>query len=135
MTAQVLADHSGVSAENVRYYTRRGLLKPNRNRRNNYKLYRNSDAVRLRFIRRAKDLGYTLKEIGELFEQADRGDSPCPLAREIIARRIIDNRTRLDEMLKLQSRMEKSLGKWAKLPDKSPDGNSVCHLIESTGEV
>ena len=132
MTAQIIAERSGVSVENVRYYTRRGLLKPSRNRRNNYNLYRDCDIARLRFIRQAKNLGYTLGEIAKIFEQAKRGDSPCPLTREIIERRIADNRKRLDEMLELQERMETALAGWAELPDKTPDGHSVCYLIEST---
>ncbi len=132
MTAQTLADRSGVSVENVRYYTRRGLLKPVRDPRNNYRLYRESDVARLRFIRQAKNLGYTLGEIAKIFGQSKRGDSPCPLVREIIERRIADNRKRLNEMLELQERMEKALTNWAKMPDKSPDGHTVCHLIEST---
>jgi DNA-binding transcriptional MerR regulator len=132
MTAQALADNSDVSAENVRYYTRRGLLKPVRHRKNNYRLYQESDIARLRFIRQAKNLGYTLKEIAKIFEQSKRGDSPCPLVREIIERRIADNRKRLDEMLELQTRMETALKQWTKLPDKAPDGNKICHLIEST---
>ena len=132
MTAQTLADRSGVPVENVRYYTRRGLLKPARHSRNNYKLYRESDIARLKFIRQAKNLGYTLKEIAKIFEQSRRGDSACPLVREIIERRIADHRKKLDEMLELQGRMETALAGWAALPDKAPDGHTVCHLIEST---
>jgi DNA-binding transcriptional MerR regulator len=135
MTTQVLADLSGVSAEVIRYYTKRGLLKPTRNRRNNYKLYRESDVVRLRFIRRAKNLGYTLNEIGKIFEQSKRGESPCPLAREILESRIADNRKKLDEMLELQTRIEAASALWATLPDKLPDGNTICYLIESTPEI
>lgn len=132
MTAQMLADLGGVSAENVRYYTRRGLLKPVRNPRNRYRLYRESDVARLRFIRQAKNLGYTLGEIGKIFAESNRGESPCPLAREIIANRIPNHRKRLDEMLELQTRMEGALKEWEKLPDKSPDGHTVCYLIESS---
>ena len=135
MTAQTLADRSGVSAETVRYYTRRGLLNPVRHPRNRYNLYQELDIARLRFISQAKNLGYTLNEIAKIFEQAKRGDSPCPLTREIIARRITDHRKRLNEMLTLQKRMEKALAKWEKMPDKLPDGHSVCHLIESTSET
>jgi DNA-binding transcriptional MerR regulator len=131
MTAQALADVSGVPVENVRYYTRRGLLEPARHPRNRYNLYRESDVARLQFIRRAKNLGYTLGEIARIFVQSGRGASPCPLVREIIERRIADNRKRLDDMLELQARMEKALAQWAMLPDKAPDGHSVCHLIES----
>lgn len=132
MTAQVLADQSGVSVQQVRYYTRRKLLKPARHPRNRYKLYRESDVARLRFILKAKNLGYTLSEISKIFAESYQGESPCPLAREIIANRVADNRKKLDEMLELQTRMETALAKWTDLPDKLPDGHTVCHLIEST---
>ena len=135
MTAQALADRSGVSVENVRYYTRRKLLKPARHPRNRYNLYREADVARLRFIRQAKNLGYTLKEIARIFAESNRGETPCPLAREIIERRITDNRKRLDEMLELQTRMEAAVTQWTKLPDKAPDGHTVCHLIESTASA
>lgn len=131
MTARTLADRGAVSAETVRYYTRRGLLKPSRHRKNNYRLYQESDIARLRFIRQAKNLGYTLNEIAKIFEQSKRGDSACPLVREIIEVRISNHRKKLDEMLELQTRMEAALKQWAMLPDKAPDGNMICHLIES----
>lgn len=132
MTAQVLADQSGVTVQQVRYYTRRRLLKPARHPRNRYKLYRGSDVARLRFILKAKNLGFTLSEISKIFAESYQGGSACPLAREIIANRIADNRKKLNEMLELQTRMETALAKWANLPDKLPDGHTVCHLIEST---
>lgn len=91
--------------------------------------------MRIRFIRRAKNLGYTLNEIGKIFEQSNRGDSPCPLAREIIERRVADNRKKLDEMLQLQTRLEAASAQWATLPDKVPDGHTICYLIESTAEI
>lgn len=132
MTAQVLADKINVTAQQVRYYTRRGLLKPARHPRNRYQLYRESDVARLHFILKAKNLGYTLSEISKIFAESYQGESPCPLARKIIVSRIADNRKKLDEMLELQTRMETTLAKWANLPDKLPDGYTVCHLIEST---
>ncbi|MFN8051684.1 MAG: MerR family transcriptional regulator [Acidimicrobiales bacterium] len=65
-----LADAAGVSVETVRYYERRGLLaEPNRSA-SGYRLYGSADLERLRFLLRAKDLGFTLAEIGELFAAA-----------------------------------------------------------------
>ncbi len=132
MRTSDLAKRAEVSVQQVRFYTRIGLLRPARNRRNNYHRFQESDVARLRFIRQAKNLGYTLSEIAKIFEQSSHGESPCPLAREIIAYRIDDNRKKVDEMFELQSRMEAALAQWAKLPDKTPDGHTICYLIEST---
>lgn len=133
MRASELSKRAGLSVQQVRHYTRIGLLRPARNRRNNYHSYREADAARLVFIKKAKTLGYTLREIAEIFAESERGKSPCPLVREILEHRIADNRRKIDDMLELQKLIESALLTWNKMPDKLPDGDSVCHLIESTG--
>lgn len=61
-----LADAAGVNIHTVRYYESRGLLpKPPRTGAG-YRMYGDEDVKRLRFIRRAQELGFTLEEIGEL---------------------------------------------------------------------
>lgn len=66
LTISALAKKAGVGIDTVRYYERSGLLPEPSRRASGYRDY-SSDAVdRLRFIRRAKELGFTLEEIGEL---------------------------------------------------------------------
>jgi MerR family mercuric resistance operon transcriptional regulator len=66
LTIGRLAKEAGVNLETVRYYERRGLLpKPPRSS-SGYRLFPTEAARRLRFIRRAQELGFSLKEIGEL---------------------------------------------------------------------
>ncbi len=133
MTATVLARQSDVSLYTVRHYTRIGLLKPSRNTQNNYKLYQPSDAVRVRFIKAAGNLGFSLSEIADILKEAKHGNSPCPMVREIIVRRIEENDRKIKAMQELQRKMEKSLKDWTKMKDSMPNGDSVCHLIESVG--
>lgn len=131
MTATVLAKQSEVSLYTVRHYTRIGLLKPARNSQNNYKLYQPSDAVRVRFIKAAGNLGFSLAEIADILKEAKHGNSPCPMVRDIIVRRIEENERKIKEMQKLQRRMKNSLQDWSKMENSMPNGDSVCHLIES----
>lgn len=131
MKVHELALGAGVADHVVRYYSRIGLLKPSRSPHNRYKQYKDADILRLRFIRQAKSLGYTLGEITKIFHEASRRNSPCPMVRQIIALRIEENRSRLNELAALQKRMEHALVEWSKLPDGMPDGESVCYLIES----
>ncbi len=135
MTATVLAKKSDVSLYTVRHYTRIGLLKPSRNLRNGYKVYQPSDAARLRFIKSAKNLGFSLSEISEILDEAKHGNSPCPLVREIIVSRIEENRRKIKEMQQLQRKMENAVKDWAKMKNSMPDDNSVCHLIESVSDI
>ena len=135
MTATILAKQSDVSLYTVRHYTRIGLLKPSRNSSNNYKVYQPSDATRLHFIQAAKSLGFSLTEIKEILSEAKHGNSPCPLVREIIERHIEENHRKIKEMQKLQKKMESALTDWKLMDNSMPNGDSVCHLIESVAEV
>ena len=131
LTVSELALHSGVPAHVVRYYLRIGLILPAMQQDNGYRLFEDGDIRQLRFIRMAKNLGFTLNEIRQIVSHATTGESPCPEVRRIIELRIMENRRRIDEMLVLQERMESALKRWNKMPDGMPDGDSICHLIEA----
>jgi len=135
ITASILAKKSNVPIYTVRHYTRIGLLKPSRNLRNGYKLYKKSDKDRLRFIASAKELGFTLAEIEEILDHAVHGDSPCPMVREIVEHRVKENREKLRELKKLQKRLESALEMWKTMKNEAPTGDSICRLIESFTEI
>lgn len=131
LTVKRLADLADVTNDTVRYYTRLGMLEPTRNPDNNYKLYGDQDVKRLRFIVSAKRIGFSLAEIQKLLDNAKDGDAPCPYAREVIQRRIADNRNAIASLQQLQESMEKALTVWERMPDCAPDGNTICNLIEN----
>jgi len=66
LTIGRLAKQAGVNLETVRFYERRGLLPKPQRSAYNYRLFPADAARRLRFIRRAQELGFSLSEIGEL---------------------------------------------------------------------
>ena len=131
LTVNELAIQSNAPAHVVRYYARIGLIQPAGQQENGYRLFTSQDATRIRFIRMAKHLGFTLHEIKQITWHADMGESPCDDVREIIQHRIEENRAKIEEMMKLQVRMEQALEQWKLMPNGVPDGDSVCHLIES----
>lgn len=134
ITASELAKRTNLPIYTVRHYTRIGLLKPSRNLRNGYRLYKPSDKERLRFIASAKELGFTLGEIEEILDHAVHGDSPCPMVREIVEKRVKENQEKIRELKRLQTRLEKAVESWRSMEDSEPDGHSVCRLIESFAE-
>lgn len=134
MTVAKLAQETQVSSDTIRYYVRAGLLNPDRNAENNYHVFSERDARRLKFIHQAKQLGYTLKEIQQIITESEAGTSPCPIVREIIQSRITENRRKLAELQALQHRMEEALQHWEAMPDGMPDGHCICHLIEAVTE-
>ena len=131
LTVNELAIRANAPAHVVRYYTRIGLLEPASQQENGYRLFSSRDATRLRFIRMSKQLGFTLKEIGGITRHAEHGESPCEEVRRIIQDHIDENRIKIEEMQKLQARMEHALAQWKSMPNGMPDGNNICHLIES----
>lgn len=68
MTIGKLARQASVGIDTVRYYEREGLLPEARRSETGYRLYSTEVVDRLRFIRRAKNLGFSLEEIAELLQ-------------------------------------------------------------------
>lgn len=66
MTIGRIAEHAGVGIETVRFYEREGLLAKPARSASGYRLYDSEVVTRLQFVRRAKELGFTLNEIKEL---------------------------------------------------------------------
>ena len=69
-----LAKRGGVGIDTVRYYERNGLLAPRTRLASGYRRYSELELARLRFIRRAQALGFTLKEIKELLALSAQRD-------------------------------------------------------------
>ena len=131
MRVNEIAKKAEVSPGVIRHYIRIGLLKPVFKDVNGYRLFSEEDLRRVNFIRRTKQLGFKLSEIAEILRMAIRRKTPCPMVRDIIKRRIQDNRVDLESLLALQKRMERALARWRRMRNGVPDGNTVCRLIES----
>jgi MerR family copper efflux transcriptional regulator len=69
-----LAKRAGVRIDTVRYYERSGLLAPKTRLASGYRRYGEGELSRLRFIRRAQALGFTLKEVRDLLALSKRRD-------------------------------------------------------------
>ena len=134
-TANELAKKTDVPIFTIRHYTKIGLLKPLKNQKNGYKMYQISDSTRLKFIIAAKNLGFTLHEISNILDEAKHGNSPCPMVRDIVKSRLDENKRKIRELKNLQKKMESALDDWSQMKDSMPNGESVCHLIESVAEM
>jgi len=131
LTVSQLSKAAQATPDAIRHYVRIGLLTPSRDPVNGYKLFSDDDIKKVKFIRQAKGLGFKLNDIQTIFNHSNDGRSPCPVVRDMIQQRIGDNRRKLSELNSLQQRMDDALGKWQSMPDGEPDGDAICHLIES----
>lgn len=82
ITIGILAKLAGVNIQTVRYYERRGILNPSAKTGSGYRLYGDRELRRLQFIQHAKELGFTLKEIGELLQLGVTSKSSCDSVRK-----------------------------------------------------
>jgi Hg(II)-responsive transcriptional regulator len=104
LTIGRLAHAAEVGIDTVRFYERAGLLKKPLRTAAGYRLYAESDAGRLRFIRRAKALGFSLKEIAELLRLNDGGGRRGAV-RALAERRLAEIERKLTQL----SRMRETL--------------------------
>tara|TARA_R110000772_G_scaffold171136_2_gene283146 strand:- start:504 stop:902 length:399 start_codon:yes stop_codon:yes gene_type:complete len=130
MRVNQVAENLQISVGTVRYYTRIGFIKPGKNSSNGYKTYSQADVQRLRFIITARQLGFTVEDIGEILGEAAKGKTACPLVRKLIEHRLAEIEMRFAETQILLKRMKAALRDWEGKPDKSPTGHMICHLIE-----
>src|SRR5258708_7470341 len=77
LTIGKLAKLVGVNIQAIRYYERRGLLTPGARRESGYRLFGPESVQRIRFIKHAQALGFTLQEIGALLELEVTHQSHC----------------------------------------------------------
>ena len=89
---------TGRSIETIRYYERIGLLPPP-DRRGRYRRYDTADVGRLTFIRRARELGFTLDEVRALLKlSVTDGRNPCTEVRELAARHLSEVKTKIADL-------------------------------------
>jgi DNA-binding transcriptional MerR regulator len=132
MTVHDLARRAGVPAHVVRYYSQRGLLSPARDQRNAYRQYSDADLARLRFVCRARDLGFTLHEINQILVAAEgRVGMPSGRLRELICSRWTKNERRLADALRLQERAAGVVEKLRLAPGDPPDAADLRLFVEA----
>jgi len=89
-TIGILAGRAGVDIQTVHYYERQGLLLPVGRTAAGYRLFNEGSLKRLLFIRRAKELGFTLKEIKGLLELSVDSAESCGRVREKAVEKLRD---------------------------------------------
>ena len=72
-----LARATGTKAETIRYYERIGIMPEPARSSGNYRAYSEEHVRRLAFVRRCRDLGFTLEQVRELLRLSDQRDRPC----------------------------------------------------------
>ncbi|MHB1302622.1 MAG: MerR family transcriptional regulator [Acidiphilium sp.] len=115
---------TGCAIETIRFYEKIGIL-PKPRRRGRYRFYEAVDIGRLVFVRRARELGFTLDEVRALLRLAGLGADACGEVRELAASHLNDVRARIADL----RAMERVLADAVRRCDIGAD--AACPLIET----
>ncbi len=121
-----IAQNSGVTVETVRYYEKQGLiLKPDRGA-NGYRRYSKDAARQVRFIKRAQEVGFTLKDIKELLSLKADPEASCCDVRARAERKVQE----MEDKIITLTRMKNVLSTW--VTDCEGQGpTSQCPILDA----
>jgi len=122
MTIGTLARRAGVNVETVRYYQRIGLLREPPKPAQGYRRYPPDDVSRIHFIKRAQELGFSLKEVAELLEL---NDGSCATARRMAEQKRGQIAARIDDL----KRMHTTLSAMIDACRRTEARGTACALI------
>ncbi len=106
LTIGLVARRAGVGVETVRFYERQGLIEEPPRRLSGYREYDDEVVARLGFIRRAKDLGFTLKGIKELLALRRDPSTPAADVKRRAQAKIADIDAKMGTLLKMRKALE-----------------------------
>lgn len=109
----------------IRYYERIGILPPPARAENNYRVYGSRHLQRLRFVRRTRELGFSLDEVRTLLDVVDEGSYTCEDIRGLAQRHLDDVRARLQDLQRMETMLADLVAQCT--GGRTPD----CSLLET----
>lgn len=127
-----VAKQTDTNPKTIRYYEKINLLpRPKREKNNNYRIYSQDTEKRIRFIKKAQNMGFTLREIKEILFLSDGGLKPCNHVRDLLKKRIVDLEQKLAELTSLRHELKKLEDEWSGMKMVEDDkGEGICPQIE-----
>ncbi|HVI90613.1 MAG TPA: helix-turn-helix domain-containing protein [Dongiaceae bacterium] len=120
-----IAKRTGCNLETVRYYEKVGLLPEPPRTQGGHRSYEAGHERRLRFILRARELGFALDEVRTLLRLVDERDAPCGEVRDVAAAHLRDVQTKIADLRRMERVLKETVAQCA-------DGaRPECPLIES----
>ena len=126
-----LAKRAAVNIQTVRYYERRGLLDDPRRRSAGYREYTDATLDRLRFIKRAQELGFTLSEIGELLALRLDPNTTAAAVKQRAHEKIVEIEGKLRDLERIRHALTHLAGQCR--GGRGPAGD--CPLLDALGAV
>jgi MerR family mercuric resistance operon transcriptional regulator len=125
MLIGTISSKTDVPIETIRYYERVGILPQPDRSEGGQRLYDSSQIRRISFVKRCRDLGFSLKEIGNLLALVDEGDQTCKEVYSVTTKHLENVRKKLADLKKLERVLKEMPGLCSR--GSKPD----CPIIEA----
>ncbi len=118
------ASQVGMATETVRYYEQIGVLHAPGRAQNGYRLYDDDHLKRLRFIKRSRELGFSLDQVRSLLSLADDKDMTCRSVRNIAEQHLNEVRRNITDLQAMEQMLQATL---APCPG---DNSTSCPILD-----
>ncbi len=127
-----LAKSAGVKTDTVRFYERSGLIARPERTAAGYRVYDEAALKRLRFIKKAQSLGFSLEEIKRIVTLRGRGAETCKCVIAMAEATLAETELKLNELQRFHEGLKRNVKRWKREP-RSRAGAEFCTLIERAG--
>jgi DNA-binding transcriptional MerR regulator len=121
---------TGVSTDTLRYYERMRVLPLPRRTATGYRQYPPEAADRVRLVRRAMALGFSLEELSKILTVRDRGGAPCRQVQALALQKLAQLNHRIADLAALRDHMQKIVADWETRLNTTPNGQAA-RLLET----
>lgn len=125
-----LAELAGVKSDTIRFYEGSGLLPKPERKASGYRVYDAAALKRVRFIKRAQSLGFSLDEIRRILSLRGGGNETCRRVLAIAEATLEETERRLSELQTFRDDLKRTVASWRR-PKKQACAAEFCTLIES----
>lgn len=122
-----LARATGTKAETIRYYEREGILPAADRTDSNYRDYSDGHLATLTFVRRARELGFSMAQVRELLALSDHDDKPCEDVDQLVKQQLFEVERKIADLAALRD----ELAELARSCQSDRIGQ--CRIVESLG--
>jgi DNA-binding transcriptional MerR regulator len=129
-----IAKQTDVGISTIRYYESLGLLVPVERSDNGYRYYDEEAVERLKFIKKAQSLQFSLAEIQQVVGVRAHGSPACPLVRDLLKQKIAHLEEQIARMKELKEELEAYQSRWESRPLDDPCSKELCSMIAEVAD-
>ncbi len=126
-----LAAHTGLTAHTIRFYEKHGLISASERSEAGYRYYTSNDVRRAEFVKTARNIGFSLEDIGQLLSiQLDKDSHSCQEVTDITRHKLDEVNNKIAELEMMQQTLSRLLESCC----GGPENATHCSIIEALEE-